>query len=56
MDTLLPHSGADNIKKDHRSANADGAVDYILKKSMNGELIPAIRKAFEPKTKRLNLQ
>lgn len=31
------------------AATAAGAVDYILKKSMNGDLIPAIRKAFEPK-------
>ncbi len=29
------------------AAMAAGAVNYILKKSMNGELIPAIRKAFE---------
>ena len=31
------------------AATAAGAVDYILKKSINGELIPAIRKAFESK-------
>jgi two-component system NarL family response regulator len=29
------------------AATAAGVVDYILKKSINGELIPAIRKAFE---------
>ena len=31
------------------AATAAGVVDYILKKSINGELIPAIRKAFESK-------
>jgi len=31
------------------AAKAVGVVDYIIKKSINEELIPAIRKAFEPK-------
>ncbi len=35
-----------SIDKEH-AATAAGVVDYILKKSINGELIPAIRKTFE---------
>lgn len=31
------------------AATAAGVVNYILKKSINGDLIPAIRNAFEPK-------
>ena len=45
-----------DMEEYREAATAAGAVDFVLKKSMNGELIPAIRKAFEPKTKRLNLQ
>ncbi len=36
-----------DMKEYREAATAAGAVDYILKKSINGELIPAIRKAFE---------
>ncbi len=38
-----------DIKEYREAATAIGAVDYILKKSINEELIPAIRNAFEPK-------
>ena len=38
-----------DIDEYREAATAAGADDYIIKKSMNEELIPAIRNAFEPK-------